>query len=134
MLDACGYSLDRNIRKLKSAFPELACAVLTPVMIDKRLRTLDQDLSVDFFRLGLDHLLAYLSEDKRRSGGIIMPPPEDRKTEASDEVRDTASVTQTLPSFSSLSIGRHNSENGAVSINDYQDKVELSSLPSVRLS
>ncbi|KAF1353360.1 hypothetical protein BDV97DRAFT_396200 [Delphinella strobiligena] len=122
VLDACGYSLDRNIRKLKSAFPELARAVLTPAMIDKRLRTLDQDLNVDFFRLGLDHLLAYLSEDKRRSGGIIMPPPEDRKTEAFDEVCESASVTATLPSLSSLSVGRQNSENGGVSTNDYQYK------------
>lgn len=56
VLDACGYSLNETVRKLRCAFQELAGHVLTPLMVDKRLRMLDQDIEIDYFQIGLNRL------------------------------------------------------------------------------
>ncbi|KAI5266227.1 adenylate kinase cytosolic [Aureobasidium subglaciale] len=55
VLDTCNYSLNAIIRKLRSAFPELLTSPLTQAMIDKRLRVLDQNPGIDYFRTGLEH-------------------------------------------------------------------------------
>lgn len=39
--------------KLRRCFPELR-GVLTPLMIDKRLRILDQNVDLDYWRTGLN--------------------------------------------------------------------------------
>lgn len=103
VLDACDYSLPATIKKLRSAFPELAGSVLTPIMVDKRLRTLDQNYDIDFFRIGLEHLL--LTRDERGDAlQVTRAKREDRGVRAVHE--DT---TASMPSFSSLSSGRLNS-------------------------
>lgn len=104
VLDACDYSLDATVKKMRSAFPELAGSVLTPIMIDKRLRTLDQNVDLDFFRIGLDHLLLPGNGD------------DDQKTKLSKaESKQATSVeshhtTPSMPSFSSVSTDRQNSD------------------------
>jgi hypothetical protein len=55
VLDTCNYSPNAIIKKLRSAFPELAKSPLTQVMIDKRLRVLDQNPEIDYFRTGVEH-------------------------------------------------------------------------------
>ncbi|KAI4727952.1 hypothetical protein E4T49_04319 [Aureobasidium sp. EXF-10728] len=55
VLDTCNYSLNAIVKKLRSAFPELSNAPLTPTMVDKRLRVLDQNPEIDYFRTGLEH-------------------------------------------------------------------------------
>ncbi|KAK8200644.1 hypothetical protein M8818_005959 [Zalaria obscura] len=56
ILDVRDYSLSQCIKKLRRAFPELTGTQLTPVMIDKRLRQLDQDIEINYWRIGLKDL------------------------------------------------------------------------------
>lgn len=102
VLDACDYSLTSMIKKMRSAFPELAGSVLTPVMVDKRLRTLDQNVDVDFFRIGLEHLLL-TGDDEHKP--VQTPKVENKKAVAADR-RYTA---PSMPSFSSISSSKQNS-------------------------
>lgn len=53
VLDARGYTLEQSISKLRRAFPELIGSVMTPMMIDKRLRILDQNPEIDYFKVGM---------------------------------------------------------------------------------
>jgi len=53
VLDARGYTLQQTISKLRHAFPELIGSVMTPMMIDKRLRVLDQNPKIDYFKIGM---------------------------------------------------------------------------------
>ncbi|GAB7345383.1 hypothetical protein MBLNU457_3727t2 [Dothideomycetes sp. NU457] len=53
VLDARGYTLEQSISKLRRAFPELTGSVITPMMIDKRLRILDQNPEIDYFKVGM---------------------------------------------------------------------------------
>jgi len=53
VLDARGYTLQQSISKLRRAFPELVGSVMTPMMIDKRLRILDQNPEIDYFKVGI---------------------------------------------------------------------------------
>jgi len=53
VLDARGYTLQQTISKLRRAFPELIGSVMTPMMIDKRLRVLDQNPEIDYFKIGM---------------------------------------------------------------------------------
>lgn len=39
--------------KLRRTFPALTGTVLTGAMVDKRLRQLDQDVEIDYWRIGL---------------------------------------------------------------------------------
>ncbi|GAB7352942.1 hypothetical protein MBLNU459_g3520t2 [Dothideomycetes sp. NU459] len=70
VLDTCGYSLKEIVKKLRNAFTELTGQVITPSMIDKRLRTLDQIPDIDYFRIGLDRLRSRSTEydTSRRAG------------------------------------------------------------------
>lgn len=52
VLDARNYSLTASIAKMRRTFPELR-GTLTPAMVDKRLRQLDQDVEIDYWRIGL---------------------------------------------------------------------------------
>lgn len=54
MMDARDCSLHKIITSLKRSFPELAYAKLTEDQIDKRLRVLDQDVSIEYWRMGLE--------------------------------------------------------------------------------
>ncbi|KAI7232580.1 hypothetical protein KC330_g5833 [Hortaea werneckii] len=54
VLDAKGYSLHTIVFHLRKSFPrELRGSILTPAMVDKRLRVLDQDVEIDYWRVGL---------------------------------------------------------------------------------
>ncbi|KAI6946963.1 hypothetical protein KC355_g14960 [Hortaea werneckii] len=54
VLDAKGYSLHTIVSHLRRNFPrELRGSILTPAMVDKRLRVLDQDVEIDYWRVGL---------------------------------------------------------------------------------
>lgn len=53
VLDARGYTLEQSISKLRRAFPELIGSVMTIMMIDKRLRILDQNPEIDYFKVGM---------------------------------------------------------------------------------
>ncbi|RMY82720.1 hypothetical protein D0862_11924, partial [Hortaea werneckii] len=54
VLDAKGYSLPTIVNHLRKTFPrDLRGSVLTPAMVDKRLRVLDQDVEIDYWRVGL---------------------------------------------------------------------------------
>ncbi|RMY51349.1 hypothetical protein D0865_06400 [Hortaea werneckii] len=54
VLDAKGYSLHTIVSHLRKSFPrELRGSILTPAMVDKRLRVLDQDVEIDYWRVGL---------------------------------------------------------------------------------
>jgi len=53
LLDSRNYSHSAIVVKLRRCFPELR-GVLTPLMIDKRLRILDQNVDLDYWRTGLN--------------------------------------------------------------------------------
>ncbi|KAK4990757.1 hypothetical protein LTR50_002293 [Elasticomyces elasticus] len=53
VLDARDYTLTATVTKLRRAFPELHGVTLTPVMVEKRLRILDQIVEIDYWRMGL---------------------------------------------------------------------------------
>ena len=53
LLDSRNYSHAAIVVKLRRCFPELR-GVLTPLMIDKRLRILDQNVDLDYWRTGLN--------------------------------------------------------------------------------
>ncbi|KAI7259814.1 hypothetical protein KC345_g10218, partial [Hortaea werneckii] len=54
VLDAKGYSLPTIVNHLRKSFPrDLRGSILTPAMVDKRLRVLDQDVEIDYWRVGL---------------------------------------------------------------------------------
>lgn len=65
VLDARNYGLEQSIRKLRRTFPELDGFVLTPNMIDRRLRTLDQDIECDYWKAGLDLPSGRMSIERR---------------------------------------------------------------------
>lgn len=52
ILDSRDYDHDDIVVKMRRCFPELK-GVLTPLMIDKRLRILDQNIEVDYWRSGV---------------------------------------------------------------------------------
>lgn len=53
VLDARNYPLESIVIKLRRTFPALTGTVLTGAMVDKRLRQLDQDVEIDYWRIGL---------------------------------------------------------------------------------
>lgn len=52
VLDARNYALPTIVAKIRRTFPGLR-GILTPGMVDKRLRQLDQDVEIDYWRVGL---------------------------------------------------------------------------------
>lgn len=50
LLDSRNYSHPAIVAKLRRVFPELR-GTLTPLMIDKRLRILDQNVELDYWRI-----------------------------------------------------------------------------------
>ncbi|KAI7021739.1 hypothetical protein KC366_g13261, partial [Hortaea werneckii] len=80
LLDAKGYSLPTIVNHLRKSFPrDLRGSILTPAMVDKRLRVLDQDVEIDYWRVGLGLV--------RGSGGI------GGGERVGEEVSDVASAT-----------------------------------------
>ena len=55
VLDVRGYTPGQMVPKMRRAFPTLR-GVLTPPMLDRRLRQLDQIVEVDYWKVGLDSL------------------------------------------------------------------------------
>ena len=53
VLDARGYTPDESVRMMRRTFPELESCVVTPAMLERRLRTLDQIVEIDYWRIGL---------------------------------------------------------------------------------
>ncbi|KAF2722113.1 hypothetical protein K431DRAFT_284314 [Polychaeton citri CBS 116435] len=53
VLDARNYSLSAIVIKMRRTFPELEGVTLTPAMVDKRLRILDQRVELDYWAVGL---------------------------------------------------------------------------------
>lgn len=51
-MDAAGYDHIRIVQKIREMYPQLG-GVLTPSMIDRRLRQLDQDIEIDYWRAGM---------------------------------------------------------------------------------
>lgn len=52
ILDASNYSLSGIVAKIRHVFPDLD-GTLTPAMVDKRLRQLDQIIEIDYWAVGL---------------------------------------------------------------------------------
>ena len=73
ILDVKNYSLPAIVTKMRRTFPALQQGTLTPAMIDKRLRQLDQNLEIDYYRAGLRKddraMLAPPSATGRGGGG-----------------------------------------------------------------
>jgi hypothetical protein len=61
-LDAEDVPLSRIVALVKKEFQPLKLVMLTPGMVDKRLRMLDQDVSIDYWKDGL-----------REEGNEMMP-------------------------------------------------------------
>ncbi|KAF7195438.1 hypothetical protein HII31_03330 [Pseudocercospora fuligena] len=70
ILDARNYTLPAIVAKIRRTFPQIR-GTLTPAMIDKRLRQLDQDVYINYWSVGL----AKSDErDKERSRKIMIDP------------------------------------------------------------
>ncbi|THZ07711.1 hypothetical protein D6C95_01894 [Aureobasidium pullulans] len=101
VLDTCNYSLNAIIKKLRSAFPELAKSPLTQAMIDKRLRVLDQNPEIDYFRTGLDHVNREGTEKARRGKAVSTdtgPSGYDMRIPADPRVSTLTAPTSTIDS------------------------------------
>ncbi|KAH0286989.1 hypothetical protein M436DRAFT_60807 [Aureobasidium namibiae CBS 147.97] len=101
VLDTCNYSLNAIVKKLRSAFPELSKAPLTPTMVDKRLRVLDQNPDIDYFRTGLEHANREGMEKARRGKAISTgtgPSGYDTRIPADPRVSTLTSPTSTIDS------------------------------------
>ena len=101
VLDTCNYSLNAIVKKLRSAFPELSKAPLTPTMVDKRLRVLDQNPDIDYFRTGLEHANREGMEKARRGKAISTetgPSGYDTRIPADPRVSTLTAPTSTINS------------------------------------
>ncbi|KAK6003947.1 hypothetical protein QM012_008797 [Aureobasidium pullulans] len=101
VLDTCNYSLNAIVKKLRSAFPELAKSPLTPTMVDKRLRVLDQNLDIDYFRTGLEHANREGLEKARRGKAVSIdtgPSGYDTRIPADPRVSTLTAPTSTIDS------------------------------------
>jgi hypothetical protein len=67
ILDARNYTHTGIVAKIRRAFPNIR-GTLTPAMIDKRLRQLDQNVYVDYWALGLSR------SERQRTVGALSPP------------------------------------------------------------
>lgn len=107
VLDACDYPLSETIKKLRSAFPELAGSVITVKMVDKRLRMLDQNPEIDFFRIGLEHCLA--TDDGTSDGTGLSCTSTNLKTLRGEMRNMGPNSAPSMPSFSTGSTGEDTS-------------------------
>ena len=74
MLDARMYSLPAIVSKIRRAYPGLR-GVLTPAMVDRRLRVLDQDVEIDYWRAGLSHPVVASASGGTAGAGSQLPSP-----------------------------------------------------------
>ncbi|KAK5120149.1 hypothetical protein LTR85_006630 [Meristemomyces frigidus] len=110
VLDARNYSLATIITKLRRTFPGLN-GILTPGMIDKRLRQLDQDVDIDYWRVGLQGTKNAVTASSSRmdSGTMLTESMANRiqeptlKTTISGSLLKSQSTTDLLPDTVSLS-------------------------------
>ncbi|KAI4802535.1 hypothetical protein E4T45_11194 [Aureobasidium sp. EXF-8846] len=101
VLDTCNYSLNAIVKKLRTAFPELSKAPLTPNMVDKRLRVLDQNPDIDYFRTGLEHVNREGMEKARRGKAVSTdtgPSGYDTRIPADPRVSTLTAPTSTINS------------------------------------
>lgn len=112
VLDTCNYSLDAIVKKLRTAFPELQDSPLTQTMVDKRLRVLDQNPEINYFRTGLDHVTReanqkikqpnIVSTDGGPSGYDTRIPPDPRVSTLTAPTSTVDSSDMTIPSLPSI--------------------------------
>jgi hypothetical protein len=101
VLDACNYSLNAIVKKLRTVFSELSKAPLTPNMVDKRLRVLDQNPDIDYFRTGLEHVNREGMEKARRGKAVSTdtgPSGYDTRIPADPRVSTLTAPTSTINS------------------------------------
>ncbi|KAI5367527.1 hypothetical protein Slin15195_G026570 [Septoria linicola] len=65
ILDASNYSLPAIVQKIRRVFPEIH-GTLTPAMVDKRLRQLDQIVELDYWAIGLAKTEKQQRKDKAK--------------------------------------------------------------------
>lgn len=65
ILDASNYSLAAIVQKIRRVFPEIH-GTLTPAMVDKRLRQLDQIVELDYWAIGLAKTEKQQRKDKAK--------------------------------------------------------------------
>ncbi|KAK5137110.1 hypothetical protein LTR08_001119 [Meristemomyces frigidus] len=111
VLDARNYPISTIVARVRRAFPWLQ-GVLTTAMVDKRLRQLDQDIEIDYWRVGLQGTKNALPGLTTRtdSGSVLIedmayrrpgPPPKDSVVPTS--LAKSPSVANMLPDTISLS-------------------------------
>lgn len=71
-IDVLGYDHARIVQKIRQLQPRLR-GVLTPAMIDKRLRQLDQDIEIDYWRAGLQYKHASEAREVEDAGEALGP-------------------------------------------------------------
>lgn len=118
VLDARGYTLQQSIRKLRRAFPELIGCVVTPFMIDKRLRVLDQIPEVDYFKVGLNF------SSKRSNLGGDTTVLENNTTMQSIASKKSKDSTPLRKKRSGRGLGADGKENRPLAISPSVDKIE----------
>ncbi|KAF2154731.1 hypothetical protein K461DRAFT_291650 [Myriangium duriaei CBS 260.36] len=116
VLDARGYDLVQSIRKLKRAFPELVGCCITPGMVDRRLRTLDQIVDCDYWRIGLEFTSRRdqnihtdgTSDTTHSSGTATLAPDNQFPTKTSERSTSHTSMTSvnTMDSIGSSDTSR----------------------------
>lgn len=81
ILDALDYAIPRTIRKMYHTYPELTAFIITPAMIDVRLRYLDQIPEIDYFKQALEYA-------KRRRANQISGDASDKSSTAASSLLD----------------------------------------------
>ena len=93
VLDSRNFDLPSIVRKMREVFPALTTYILTQSMVDKRLRQLDQDVYIDYWRVGLRaseasqpshplmtaHRQPGMGSSATLTGPTLMPPFEENK-------------------------------------------------------
>ncbi|KAK4550566.1 hypothetical protein LTR36_000145 [Oleoguttula mirabilis] len=104
VLDARNYSLATIVAKIRRTFTELN-GILTAGMIDKRLRQLDQDVEIDYWRVGLQGTKNAVTASASRmdSGAMLTESMANRVQEPTLKSTMSGSLTKMLPETVSLS-------------------------------
>ena len=94
ILDASEYTLPNIISKVRRVFPELN-GTLTPAMIDKRLRQLDQIPELDYWAIGLAK-----NEKQQRRGKAKAAEIESKRFEGSTTMGEASPSENSKPAKS----------------------------------
>lgn len=66
ILDTREYTHEEMVKKMKSSFPELERKYLSPAMIDKQLRIMDQKVEIPYWRVGIAALDKEMQKEKEK--------------------------------------------------------------------